>query len=89
MITEDNKCWAEELLRQKNNELNRLPCKDDFDEPTRSRIKAFLGPWPRALEAAGLKDVRPQQKKSKKRKKTVRGRTPKTEPKESVYAEEK
>ena len=32
----------------------RLPKKEDFDEATRSRIKAYLGPWPRALEAAGL-----------------------------------
>ncbi len=55
MITDNKKSWAEELLRQKSKQLGRLPKKDDFDEATRSRIKAFLGPWPRALEAAGLK----------------------------------
>lgn len=53
--SEEKKLWATELLIQKNNELGRLPTKDDFDEVTRSRIKAYLGPWPRALEAAGLK----------------------------------
>lgn len=55
MSSEEKKLWATELLIQKNNELGRLPTKDDFDEVTRSRIKAYLGPWPRALETAGLK----------------------------------
>ena len=58
MTSDEKKSWAEELLRQKYKELGRMPRKDDFDEPTRSRIKAFLGPWPRALEAAGLKKPR-------------------------------
>ena len=58
MTLDEKKSWAEELLRQKNKELGRLPRKDDFDEATRSRIKAFLGPWPRALEAAGLKEAK-------------------------------
>ena len=49
---------AQELLRQKSRELGRIPRKEDFDEVTRSRINAFLGPWPRALEAAGLKEKR-------------------------------
>lgn len=71
MTLEEKKLWAEEVLRQKSLELDRLPRKDDFDEPTRSRIKAFLGPWPRALEAAGLKEAKVlwEEQKSKKRKK--------------------
>ena len=69
MTVDEKKSWAEELLQQKYNELGRLPRKDDFDEPTRSRIKAFLGPWPRALEAAGLKVAKVQPEKPKKRKK--------------------
>ena len=68
MTSEEKKSWAEELLRQKAAELGRLPKKDDFEEPTRSRIKAFLGPWPRALEAAGLKEAKPVSEKPKKRK---------------------
>ena len=71
MTSDDKKSWAEELLRQKNNELGRLPHKDDFDEPTRSRIKAILGPWPRALESAGLKEQKIKPQKSKKRKKAA------------------
>ena len=71
MTNEEKKLWAEELLRQKHKELGRLPRKDDFDEATRSRIKAFLGPWPRALEAAGLKEPRPVTEKSAKHKKAA------------------
>ena len=71
MTNDEKKSWAEELLREKHKELGRLPRKDDFDEPTRSRIKAFLGPWPRALEAAGLKESRPITPKSAKRKKSA------------------
>lgn len=68
MTFDEKKTWAEELLRQKNQELGRVPKKEDFDDVTRSRIKAFLGPWPRALESAGLKSVkvRPEKKKRKR-----------------------
>ena len=68
MILEEKRAWAIELLQQKSKEIERLPKKDDFDELTRSRIKAFLGPWPRALEAAGLKEAKIKPVKSKKRK---------------------
>ena len=68
MTPDEKKSLAEELLRQKYKELERLPQKEDFDDSTRSRIKAFLGPWPRALEAAGLKEAKIKPKKSHKRK---------------------
>lgn len=58
MISNKKKEWAIEALRQKNEELGRLPKKTDFDVATMSRIKAFLGPWPRALEAAELKEAK-------------------------------
>ncbi len=58
MISNKKKEWATEALRQKSEELGRLPKKTDFDVATMSRIKAFLGPWPRALEAAGLKEAK-------------------------------
>ena len=73
MTTEDKKSWAIELLRNKQEDLSRLPHKDDFDEVTRSRIKAFLGPWPRALEAAGLKEPKALTTKKKKKRKSVKG----------------
>lgn len=56
MINNKKKEWAIETLQQKSEELGRLPKKTDFDVATMSRIKAFLGPWPRALEAAKLKE---------------------------------
>ena len=52
---EEKKAWAENLLRQKCTELGRMPTKKDFDSATCAQIKAYLGPWPRALESAGLK----------------------------------
>ncbi|MGM9574531.1 MAG: homing endonuclease associated repeat-containing protein [Oscillospiraceae bacterium] len=55
MVSEEKTKWAADVLREKSAELGRLPQKSDFDPVTLSRIKAFLGPWPRALEAAGLK----------------------------------
>lgn len=56
--TPQQKTWAVRMLRQKAEELGCAPRKADFSEAQRSRIKAFLGPWPRALEAAGLKEKR-------------------------------
>ncbi len=65
-MTPENKEWAVEMLCKKSEELGRLPKKEDFDEVMRSRIKAFLGPWPRALEAAGLKTAKANSKKKHK-----------------------
>ena len=58
MTAEEKKAWAVQQLTDKSAQLGRLPKKDDFDVVTLSRIKAFLGPWPRALEAAGLKEAK-------------------------------
>jgi len=55
VANEEKRAWAIAQLQKKAAELGRLPKKDDFDDADRSRIKAFLGPWPRALEAAELK----------------------------------
>ncbi len=42
---------------------HRYPKRSDFSEREVVAIKAFLGPWPRALEAAGLKPPRGTSKK--------------------------
>lgn len=55
----DEKLTKEEciqLLQCKATAVERLPKKSDFTEQEVARIKSFLGPWPRALEAAGLKE---------------------------------
>jgi len=55
---EEKKAWAEDLLRNKYKELGRQPTKKDFDCVACSQIKAYLGPWHRALESAGLKRLK-------------------------------
>ena len=62
MTPEEKKVWAETLLREKYAELGRLPTKKDFDSAACAQIKAYLGPWPRALESAGLKEPKNNQK---------------------------
>lgn len=46
------------LLRGKAEALMRTPKRSDFTEREVMMIKAHLGPWNRALEAAGLKEER-------------------------------
>jgi len=36
---------------------SRYPKRSDFSEEETAAIKSYLGPWPRALEAAGLKEI--------------------------------
>ena len=45
------------LLLKKHTELGRLPKKSDCTIEEVARIKAYFGPWPRALEAAGVKPI--------------------------------
>ena len=66
MTPEEKKSWAEDLLRRKCHELGRLPTKKDFDNAACAQIKAYLGPWTRALEAAGLKPPRDTQRQKGK-----------------------
>ena len=44
------------LLTEKARELGRNPKRADFSDRDVCFIKQKLGPWPRALEAAGLKE---------------------------------
>ena len=44
------------LLKEKYSVLGRLPKKSDFTEAEAAMIKSLLGPWPRALEKAGVKE---------------------------------
>lgn len=46
---------AVSLLQRKYAELGRLPKRSDFPPETVCFIKQKLGPFPRALEQAGLK----------------------------------
>ena len=50
---------AIKLLQDKAEELGRLPKRNDFTPIQVAQIKAKLGPWNRALEQAGLKEISP------------------------------
>lgn len=63
MANQAKKAEAVLLLRQMQEALsaageNRYPRRSDFPQEQAAAIKAQLGPWPRALEAAGLKPER-------------------------------
>mgnify|MGYP003397915718 CR=1 FL=1 len=76
MTTEEKRLWAVERLQNKYKELGTLPKKENFDVVTISRIKAFLGPWPRALETAGLKEPKKNfQTKKRKKSQNTNGNT--------------
>jgi hypothetical protein len=71
------------LLRQKQLQLqqageSRYPRRSDFSEPEIVAIKAFLGPWPRALEAAGLKPPRDDDRPARNREKRIRAKRRRT-----------
>lgn len=52
-------------------ELNRFPKRSDFSEEEVVAIKAFLGPWPRALEIAGIKAPRDDNHLQKNKEKRI------------------
>lgn len=73
MTSEEQMSWAVRQLLEKQAATGRLPLKSDFDAITLSRIKAFLGPWPRALEKAGLKVTKEAEKsKTSHKRKTIK-----------------
>lgn len=59
------------LLWNKQKQVNRYPRKSDFSEEEVAMIKSFFGPWPRALEAAGIKEPREADKKAKRQQKRI------------------
>ncbi len=54
------------ILKEKYMMLDRYPYKSDFSEEEVAMIKSYLGPWPRALEAAGIKEL-PEQTRAQRR----------------------
>ena len=79
---------ALELLKEKQEELNRLgedryPKRSDFSDAQVVAIKAFFGPWPRALEAAGIKPPREDDRLERNREKRIRAKRARTEAKKA------
>lgn len=71
------------LLQTKYEDLNalgerRYPKRSDFTEDEVAMIKAFLGPFPRALEAADVKPTRDDGFEEKKLQKRIRAKRRKT-----------
>ena len=54
--------------------LSRYPQRADFGDPEVVAIKAFLGPWPRALEAAGVKPPKNDGHAEKNKEKRIRAK---------------
>lgn len=68
-----------ELLRSKQEQLSaegqeRYVRRSDFEAEEVAAIKSFFGPWPRALEAAGLKEPRDASRVEKNRQKRLRAK---------------
>lgn len=61
-----------DLLRKSGED--RYPRRSDFSDREVVAIKAFLGPWPRALEAAGIKPPREDDRTLRNREKRVRAK---------------
>ena len=68
-MAEKDKDFYISMLRDIAGKEGRLPKKSDFSEYDVMRIKGFFGPWPWALEAAGLKEPKHLQKAQKNREK--------------------
>lgn len=56
MNNDDKTEYALNMLKSKYSELGRIPIRSDFESSDVCFIKQKLGPWPRALERAGLKE---------------------------------
>lgn len=54
--------------------LERFPKRSDFSDDEVRSIKAFFGPWPRALEAVGIKEPRSDDRLQKNREKRIRAK---------------
>ena len=77
-----------ELLREKQSQIEgRYVRRSDFSDEEVAAIKSFLGPWPRALEAAGLKPERSFSRIEKNREKRERARRRRREEKMAAQNE--
>jgi hypothetical protein len=66
------KLEALRILVDKAEELGRIPVKSDLSEEESYLVKSVCGPLPRALEAAGLKEVSEHYKQKQMRRKQKR-----------------
>ncbi len=67
------------LLKNKYQELqkeglSRYPRRSDFEEREVVAIKAFLGPWPRALEIAEIKPSKETDRRQRNKEQRIRAK---------------
>lgn len=79
-----------EKLQVLAEELGHLPKRNEV--PFAYELKGRFGPWPRVLEAAGLKEIgaryqRKQQKKKERKDSRRRGASPSRDAKQAVQQE--
>ena len=73
-MSEEKQNVCIELLRDEyKKHPDRYPKRSDFTDEQVQAIKAYLGPWPRALEAAGLKEAN-HEKAEKRVQKRIRAK---------------
>lgn len=70
----------------KDQGLTRFPQRSDFTKYEVMSIKAFFGPWSRALEAAGVKEPRGDDRLQKNREKRARAKKRLREAKKAAKA---
>ena len=76
----------EELQKQG---LSRYPQRSDFEDREIVVIKAFLGPWPRALEEAGIKMPRNDNRLQRNKEKRIRAKRARTAALREIEKEQK
>lgn len=76
------------LLKEKQSHIEgRYVSRADFSDEEVAMIKSYLGPWPRALEAAGIKPERSFSRIEKNREKRERARRRRREEKKAAENE--
>lgn len=65
MNEEKRKLCIKLLKEEYEKHPDRYPKRSDFTDEQVRDIKAALGPWPRALEAAGLKEENPEKQEKR------------------------
>ena len=83
---EKNREYYIAALQQVFKKENRLPKKSDFSVEDVNRIKGYFGPWPWALEEAGLKESKKEERKLKNAERHLRSRERRKEAKSKANA---
>lgn len=62
------------ILQQKFKEKGEFPKKGDFSPEEVTLIKGYFGPWPHALEEAGIKPSKKEEKLQKNKQKHIQAK---------------